>query len=381
MEVIEFERKIQKSMSKAMAAYTKPRSVFSPILVAPEDESEPGIKTARMAKCLLLSQNEPEKALHIAAGGNNSSKGMYPDDKELHKALKALSATTPSDGGFLIDEEMATDMIPLLYNQVVVTNLGARRIPMKTGVMNFPKMTQGSTSYYLGENADATISQQVFGNIRMSSKKLITLVPISNDLIRSSSLSADRYVRDDMIQQMRLKMDYTSLYGAGTAYTPMGLRYQGINTGTSTSIITSDDVGSIVGTLMNSNAPMLSPGWCFNGLMWGTLYNLKTTTNAYIFRDEMNRGTLNGFPYRVTNQITTDTANITAMFFGDWSEFLYGEQLAFEMQASREACYKDASGNLVSAFSLDQTVLKVTNLHDFAVRHADVFQMKEYAYA
>lgn len=381
MNTNELERLIQKTMSKSLSAYAKPRSVFSPILAAEDNENEPGIKTARIAKCLLLSKNDAEKALRLASGGSNSSSGMYPNDKGVHEQLKALSATTPSEGGFLINEEMAADMIPLLYSAVAVTNLGARRIPMKSGNLNMPKMTNGSTSYYQGESQDATISQQVYGNIHMSSKKLITLVPISNDLIRSSSLSADKFVRDDMVQQMRMKMDYTALYGQGTVYVPTGLKYMGITTGTSTAVITADDVGNIVGILMSSNAPMLSPGWAFNGLMWSTLYNLKTTTNAYIYRDEMNRGTLNGFPFRVTNQITTDTANVTALFFGDWSEFLFGEQLAFEMMASQEASYKDASGNLVSAFSLDQTVLKVTNLHDFAVRHADVFQMKEYPYA
>jgi HK97 family phage major capsid protein len=90
----------------------------------------------------------------------------------------------------------------------------------------------------------------------------------------------------------------------------------------------------------------------------------------------MNRGTLNGFPFRVSNQITT--ANSTAgttyydMFLGDFSEFMFGDEMAFEFMASQEASWYDGS-NLQSAFSLDQTVLKITAKHDMALRHNTSF--------
>ena len=92
----------------------------------------------------------------------------------------------------------------------------------------------------------------------------------------------------------------------------------------------------------------------------------------------MNRGMLNMHPYRVSNQITT--ANSTAgttyydIFFGDFSEFLFGEEVAFEFMASNEATY-DVSGTLYSTFSLDQTVMKITQKHDFALRHDTAFRV------
>jgi len=350
-----------------------------------EVKKEPGITFARAIKCLTLAKNNPDTALQYAMGGQNSSKGMYPEDKEVHALLKQLSATTPSEGGFLIGEQYSSEIIPLLLSKTAVMELGARHIPMPNGNLNLPKLTGGATSYYVGENQNATKSQQAFGNVKLSSKKLVTLVPVSNDLIRSSSYQADMMIRDDMINQMKLKIDYTSMYGDGTAYTPIGIKNSvataNIATATGVTTLTADIPGTMIGELMNANVPMLSTGWMFNSKIWSTFYNLKTTTNQYIYRDEMNRGTLNGFPFRVSNQITT--ANSTAgttyfdIFLGDFSEFMFGDEMTFNFEASTEASWYDGS-SLQSAFSLDQTILKVTGKHDMALRHDTSFLVWNY---
>ena len=353
-----------------------------------EEKKEPGFTFTRAIKCLTLAKNDPDKALFYATGGGaNSSKGMYQQDKDVQALLKALSATTPSEGGFLISEQYSRDIIPLLLSKTAVLELGARRIPMPGGNLNMPKLTGGATSYYLGENSNATKSQQTFGNVKLSSKKLVTLVPVSNDLIRNASPEADAIVRDDMIQQMRLKIDYTAMYGDGTAYTPIGIKNgiatANITTATAAATLSADVPGTMIGLLMNANTPMISTGWIFNSRIWAAFYNLKTTTNQYIYRDEMNRGTLNGFPFRVSNQITT--ANSTAgttyfdIFLGDFSEFLFGDEMAFEFMASNEASWYDGS-SLQSAFSLDQTVLKITAKHDMALRHNTSFLCHNYPY-
>jgi len=259
----------------------------------------------------------------------------------------------------------------MLMSKVAFTQLGMRRIPMPGGNLNLPRLTGGATSYYVGENQNATKSEQTFGNVKLSSKKLVTLVPVSNDLIRNSSPEADAIVRDDMVQQMQLKIDYTAMYGDGTAYTPLGVKKSitTANLSVTTAAIDADLLGTV---------PMLSVGWVFNSKTWGEFYNLKTTTNQYIYRDEMNRGTLNSFPFRISNQITT--ANSTAgttyydIFLGDFSEFLFGDEMAFEVMASQEASWYDGT-SLQSAFTLDQTVLKITAKHDMALRHNTAFRI------
>lgn len=340
---------------------------------------QPGIRMARAAKLMVLAKNDPERALNFAKGGNaGTSKGMYPDDIQLHTDLKAMSTETPSEGGFLVPEQYANEVIPLLRAKAVVRKLGARSLPMTNGNLNIPKMNQGAVSYYQGENTDAKKSQPKLANLRLSGKKLITLVPISNDLIRNSSYEADALIRDDMLQAMALKEDYMAMYGTGTEFIPRGImNVKGITSDSLGKLPTSDILGLMIGKLMASNAPMTSNGWIFNGLLWSVLYNLKDGIGNYIHRAEMNQGKLMGLPFAISNQVPVDaTANLkTDLFLGDFSEFIIGEEMGLEIMASNEASYNDGT-QLVSAFSQDQTVIKVTAKHDFGVRHPEAFIVK-----
>lgn len=328
---------------------------------------EPGIRLARSAKLMIMAKNDVEKAASLATK-------FYSDDVHLQTNMKALAASVPTDGGFLIPEQYAEEVIPLLRSKAVFRSMGARPLPLQGGNLNIPRMLGGATSYYIGENQNTKLSQPSFGNLRLSSKKLVTMVPISNDLIRSTSAEADRMIRDDMIKSMALAEDYAAMYGKGTEYTPRGVFYtDGIEKKKLSAAPDSDNLGDFVGTLMSKNIDWNNVGWIFNGRVWNKLYHLKTTTGAYLHRDELNAGRFLGFPYKVTNQIASTGTNLsTDIFFGDFAEFIIGEEMGLEMMASTEATYQDG-GELVSAFSRDQTVIKVTAKHDFGVRHPEAF--------
>lgn len=78
--------------------------------------------------------------------------------------------------------------------------------------------------------------------------------------------------------------------------------------------------------------------------------NLKTTTGAYIYREEMNDGKLLRFPYKVSNQIPIDDKNETEMFFGNWADLLVGEQLGLETYTTLDGTWTDEDGVTHSAF-------------------------------
>ena len=52
----------------------------------------------------------------------------------------------------------------------------------------------------------------------------------------------------------------------------------------------------------------------------------------------------------------------------DFSEAIIGENTAIEIDVFREAAYHDGS-SVQSAVSLDQTVIRLIERHDFALRH------------
>jgi HK97 family phage major capsid protein len=343
----------------------------APAAVVKEPEVEGSITAARYVKLLALHNGDVEKVAKTA-------ERMYPKDNRLNDTVKALSATVPSEGGFMVPEALANELIMPLYNSLAVMQAGARRIPMPNGNLTIARMDTGASVAYIGENENAGKTQQVYGDVKLSAKKLAALIPVSNDLLRSTSIAADMFIRDDLVRQMQIKMDYTALYGIGSAHSPSGLSGllpSGQILGNSTTAFTADIPAELLGKLWGANVPMQNPRWLINGQTFAYLINLKTTTGAYIYRDEMlGAKTLIGVPYIISNQVawTDDTTDYVDIFVGDFSEFFIGEQMSLEIDASREAAYYDGS-NTVSSFQRDQTLIRALSTHDFAVRHTASF--------
>lgn len=323
------------------------------------------------------SNGDLEKALKFA-------KAKYPQFKSVHEGFeKALTVTIPSQGGFTVPMPILEPIIPFLYNRVAVRQLGATVYDLPNGNASVPRVSATSSATYEGEATPAPETGPALQAMKLSVKKLMALVPLSNDLIKSNSVNYEATVAMDLVNVMNIKADYTSLYGDGTVNTPTGLQNLGVQTsGNSTTPLDGDVPFAIVGLLDQANVPMISPGWIVNGKTKAWLNNLKTSTGAYIFRDEISRGELAGYPLVMSNQLTyTSGGTYSDFVFGDFSEFAWGEQTLLELEQSREATYKDSNGNLQSAFANDLTLIRAISRHDFNVKHAVSFVFATYKLA
>lgn len=336
------------------------------------ENTEKGINAARIIRALAAGRGDPDRARLYA-------KKAWGEDSAVFRALDTQTGDGTSGGGYLIPEEFSSEVIELLYANTVVRKLGAVSIPMDTGTLNMSTMTAGANAYYITEGSNITASNPGFGQITLSWKKLAVLVPISNDLLRFSSPKADAIVRDDLVRAMSLKEDQAFIRGTGTAGAPKGIRYwvdsNNIETMTSspTAAKVLSDLLTLVGDLKDNDAPMAKCAWVFHPRVERYLLTLQDSTSGeYPFKDEMLKNkTILGFPYATTTQIPTnlgDNSNETEVYFVDFSECLIGESSTLIIDASGEAAYYDGN-NVVSAFSLDQTVLRAIARHDFALRH------------
>lgn len=97
----------------------------------------PAIQLARAIKCLdVFGKHDPDAASFYA-------QRKY-DDADMAREFKALSATNPAAGGYLIPEIYLDQIIELLYSKTVIFELGAQKVPMANGNLNIPKMTGGA---------------------------------------------------------------------------------------------------------------------------------------------------------------------------------------------------------------------------------------------
>ena len=294
---------------------------------------------------------------------------------------KALAAGDATAGGFLVPTQFSNEVIELLRSQSVVRKLGARTVQMPTGTLKYPKIATGAAANYIGENVNISKSEETFGQLPLTFKKLAVLTPISNDLLRYSSPSADAIVRDDLVSAMATKEDTSFIRGSGTDATPKGLLNWCVAdqkiaaNGTVNLANITDDLGQLVVKLKQADIPMISPGWIMAPRTEQKLATIQNANGQFVFRDEILRGTLWGFPTGVTTNIpiTQDTTgagndNESEVYLVDFAQVIIGESQGLLVDSSQEAAYHDGS-NVQAAFSLDQTVVRAIAEHDLGLRH------------
>lgn len=327
---------------------------------------EKGKKAARLIRAFIAGKGDPDRAAHFA-------KKSWGDEA----IAKALAEGTPEAGGYIVPPEYSTEIIELLRARAVVRQMGPTILPMSTNTIQIPKLTGGATANYIGENTNIPKTEQTFGQLTLTAKKLSALVPISNDLIRDSSPQADAVVRDDLVAALALREDIAFLRDDGTNNKPKGVRYWAhtdnviaANATVNLANVTTD-LGKLILALRKANVRFIRPGWILGPTAENYLMTLRDANGNFAFKDEMLRGTLFGFPYRVSTQLPENLgagANESEIYFVDWADAIIGENMDLIIDVSREAAYHDGT-NVVSAFSLDQTVIKAITRHDFALRY------------
>ena len=280
----------------------------------------------------------------------------------------------PSDGGILIPEAYVNEVIPLLRAKSVVQMLGARTIPMENGNLTIPRQTEASTAGYVGELRSPKKSNPRYGALKLSAKKLVGIVEISNDLLRSASLDADALVRDDAITTMALAQDRAALMGKGTEFEPRGvLENADVQKIAVNGVVTKTLVGEMLAKLVAANVDIQKLGWAFNGQVWGALYNFTDAQDRFIFRDALDKGQLNGHTVGVSNQLPADGSNKTSsIILGDWSQLLIGEQTSMQVDVFDQAALVE-NGDVLSAMSRDTTFLRLLSIHDIGLRQPSAF--------
>jgi HK97 family phage major capsid protein len=332
------------------------------------EKPERGLMAARFMRAIAAGKGDTDKAARFA-------KKQWGEQGAI---LKALEASDASAGGVLIPTEWSGEVIELLREATVFRRMGPRVIPMTTGSMQMSKLTGGATAGYIGESQNLPVSEQTFGQINLTWKKLACLVPISNDLLRFNAYGADTIVRDDSIGAMAFREDAAFLRDDGTEHTPKGIRHWALAAGTFDAQASPDltkitqDTASAILKMRNADCRMLRPAWFWAPRTELGLKTLRDGNGNLVYKPEMDGGNYWGFPYFTTNQIPINlgTGSDSEIYLCDMADLILGEANRLEVSASDVAAYDDG-GTLKAAFSLDQTVLRLIAHHDFACRHQE----------
>jgi HK97 family phage major capsid protein len=191
---------------------------------------------------------------------------------------KALGTLSDLAGGTLVSLPVLGELIDLQRNLEAFAAAGSQEVALPpNGRLQFPKLTGGSTAYWVGEGTSITDNDPATGSLDLQAKKLGVFVKVNNELMRFASPSAEGLVRHDMARVAALKADLAMLEGTGGTQIKGLMTYSGITAHTATTLgangntFEAQDVALMEGKLPDAVATPTA--WLMRKTMYAALMN------------------------------------------------------------------------------------------------------------
>lgn len=189
---------------------TEEKGTFRRLLVPFSTALMPRVNSADERTVLELRQKM------IAGADRADPDEMKWIQKRLGIVTKDLGTINETQGGVVVGFPTLGELIDLQRNVEAFANAGATEIALPpNGRIQYPKLNNATTAYWVGEAAQITESTPATGNLDLQAKKLAIRTDINNELVRFGTISAETLVRNDMAKVAALKLDLAMLEGTG----------------------------------------------------------------------------------------------------------------------------------------------------------------------
>lgn len=158
---------------------------------------------------------------------------IIPADVLTARALNTGTGGSAADGatgGNLVATDLlASSFIDMLRNRSTALRLG-RTLGGLVGNVDIPRQISGGQGYWIGEDEDAGLATQAFGQIPITPKTVAAYSEITRRMLNQSSIDVEALVRLDLATSMALTIDKAAYYGSGSQNQPRGItKYDGVN--------------------------------------------------------------------------------------------------------------------------------------------------------
>ena len=289
------------------------------------------------------------------------AKGFFiPQDimsAQFGRSQRALSSGISTAGGYTVDSTlMVSDMIELLRNKCLVSQLGARTLSGLVGNIAIPRVAGGATAYWLAETGTVTASDQSFGQLGLTPHRLVGDTAYSKELLIQSSLDIEGFIREDLMRVLAIEKDRAAINGLGAAGEPMGiLNTTGIGSVTFSAAATWAKVISFETAVANANADIGRMAYLTTPTTRGVWKGAVKVTNQASFLWQDNE--VNGYPAAATKQVPSDK-----VIFGNFNDLIIAEWAGLDVVVDPYSLKKSG-----------QVEITTTLWTDIGVRHAGSF--------
>lgn len=162
--------------------------------------------------------------------------GGKVDERLTTRAASGLNETTPSDGGFLVQQDFVTELLKRTYETGILASK-VKKIPistnangMKINAIDEDSRANGSRwggvqTYWEGEADEITASKPKFRQMELSLKKLTGLCYATDELLQDAA-ALEAVIRQAFAEEFGFKIDDAILSGSGEGE-PLGILNSG----------------------------------------------------------------------------------------------------------------------------------------------------------
>ncbi len=280
--------------------------------------------------------------------------------KTVLHAFKTLNQTTFSQGGALVGTNVLTDsIIELLRNKPLVAQMGAMTLTGLVGNVAVPMVNGGAIAYWLNEQGSVTPSDQSFGQLGFTPKRLAGRTGYTKELINQTTLSVEALVRNDITTQLAIAKDLAALVGTGGAQ-PLGIaNTTGINSVTFGATATRAKMIEFQQKVATANASRGNLAYMTTPAVAAKLMNVPEQPSfpKFIWDGNVDSGVVVGRRAEATNQVPNDR-----VIYGNWNDLMLLDWAGIDV--------------VVNPYTLDAqgiVTITITLWTDSGVRHAVSF--------
>jgi HK97 family phage major capsid protein len=291
---------------------------------------------AHMRRAEIKDGLEAELSREIFKRGGGRSTDSFNIPLEVlagGRMQRDMTVGSFGNGGAMVGFEIG-DYIPLMRNSVTALRLGATVLTGLRSPVGFPRQTSSGTPQSLPETAPANASTPTVDQPTLNPKRVATRTLYSKQLLIQSSPSIENFLRDDLMAQMLLRMDYLIYYGSGSNSEPLGITATpGIGSLAFGGPVSWGAILNFESALANMNADVPGAKIAFvttpqsrnkwkqtaQALIGATTVSAKPIWETMLQPDGSNDGICNGYRAAATNQILNNQA-----IYGDFKKIVVG---------------------------------------------------------
>ena len=160
-----------------------------------------------------IANNQPVDSLNnavLSAGANEMRKAGLNYVGQIQLPAESRAAITVEVEG---EDVVATDLMDVvkpLQAMNVMVQAGAKYITGLVGDVQYPIMSNASCTWE-GETAKAKEGAVTFTNVKLSPKRLTTIVPISKQFLLQDGVGAEAAIREEIVNAINAKLEATIL--------------------------------------------------------------------------------------------------------------------------------------------------------------------------